>query len=73
MRCLVMKDRDKQELRELIKEVLIEWDYERKWKKKTFIQKPAYETDTRSDRKDPVSNDPHKDERRNKLERRRRN
>ena len=68
-----MNKRDRQELKDLIKEVLIEWDYERKWKKKTFIQKPEYETNTRSDRKDPISNDTHKDERRNKLERRRRN
>tara|TARA_B100000131_G_scaffold248564_1_gene241708 strand:- start:610 stop:816 length:207 start_codon:yes stop_codon:yes gene_type:complete len=68
-----MRDKDKEEIRKIIKEVLIEWDYERKFTKKTFIQKPSYETDTRSDRQDPVSNDPHKKERRNKLERRRRN
>ena len=68
-----MNKKDKEELKQLIKEVLIEWDYERKFKKKTFIQQPAYETDTRSDRQDPISNDSHKDERRTKLERRRRN
>ena len=40
MRCLVMRDKDKEEIRKIIKEVLIEWDYERKFTKKTIIQKP---------------------------------